>query len=107
MACITTLNPKVNAFHLLTEENTLLSVKKSEKRRLKDGPSGLLDDIPTAIKDGLFMSSIPIYRGSLANNANFNIPTSNAPVVDRMIDSGAIIPGENDNVRLRYARIRL
>ena len=94
LARITTLNPKVNAFHLLMEENTLLSAKKSEKRWLKDSPSGLLDGIPTAIKDGLFMSSIPIYRGSLANNANSNIPTSNAPVVDRMIDSGAIILGK-------------
>ena len=27
---ITTLNPKVNAFHLLMEENALLSAKKSE-----------------------------------------------------------------------------
>ena len=91
---ITTLNPKVNAFHLLMEENALLSAKKSEERWLKGSPLGLLDGIPTAIKDGLFMSGIPIYRGSLANDAQSNIPTTNAPVVDRMIGSGAIILGK-------------
>ena len=91
---ITTLNPKVNAFHLLMEENALLSAKKSEERWLKGSPLGLMDGIPTAIKDGLFMSGIPIYRGSLANDAQSNIPTTNAPVVDRMIGSGAIILGK-------------
>ena len=91
---IKTVNPKVNAFHLLMEDNALLSAKKSEERWSKNLPLGLLDGIPTAIKDGLYMSSIPIYRGSLANNANSNIPTSNAPVVDRMTDSGAIILGK-------------
>ena len=79
---ITTLNPKVNAFYLLMEERALLSAKKSEERWLKASPLGLLDGIPTAIKDGLFMSGIPIYRGSLANDAQSNIPTTNAPVVD-------------------------
>ncbi|GIR55004.1 MAG: hypothetical protein CM15mP62_24750 [Rhodospirillaceae bacterium] len=51
---ITALNPKVNAFHLLMEENALLSAKKSEERWLKGSPLGLMDGIPTAIKDGLF-----------------------------------------------------
>ena len=84
----------MNAFYLLMEEKALLSAKKSEERWLKASPLGLLDGIPTAIKDGLFMSGIPIYRGSLANNAKSNIPTTNAPVVDRMIGSGAIILGK-------------
>ena len=91
---ISKLNPQINAFHFLMEETALLSAKKSEERWFKNAPLGLLDGIPTAIKDGLFISNIPIYRGSLANGAENNIPTSNAPVVDRMIDSGAIILGK-------------
>ena len=45
------------------EEKALLSAKESEERWLNASPLGLLDGIPTAIKDGLFMSGIPIYRG--------------------------------------------
>ena len=45
--------------YLLMDEEALLSAKKSEERWLKASPLGLLDGIPTAIKDGLLCRAYP------------------------------------------------
>ena len=48
-------------------------------RRNRDGETGalkgLLDGVPTAVKDGLSMTGVPIYRGSLANGSNDALAT--------------------------------
>ena len=91
---IKALNPKLNAFHFMFEDNAVKAAQKSEERWKSNSALGPLDGVPTAIKDGLFMKGIPSYRGSAANMAEHNIPSSNAPVVDRLVDNGAIIVGK-------------
>ena len=89
------VNPIINAFHHVQDEAALAAARASEARWLKGEPQGLLDGVPTAIKDVLLMEGVPVYRGSAANNADEVGPArSNAPCVDRLIEHGAIILGK-------------
>ena len=91
---INRLNPKINAFHHITADSALKSAHESEKR-WKDGrPLSLIDGVPTAIKDGLLMKGVPVYRGSMANAAEKQNWDIDAPVVSRLQENGAIILGK-------------
>ncbi|MBH67138.1 MAG: amidase [Rhodospirillaceae bacterium] len=88
------VNPNLNAFHHILEREARSAAKVSESRWLKQEPLGPLDGVPTAIKDGLLMKNIPSYRGSVANAADSQTWDINAPVVDRLLENGAIILGK-------------
>ncbi|NIA68522.1 amidase [Pelagibius litoralis] len=89
------VNPIINAFHYVQADTALDAARASESRWANGKPQGLLDGVPTAIKDVLMMKGLPIYRGSAANNAEELGPAeSNAPCVERLIEHGAIILGK-------------
>ena len=48
---IANYDKKLNAFRLIDEENALESARASEKRWSQGTPAGLVDGIPTTIKD--------------------------------------------------------
>ena len=91
---INRLNPKINAFHHIAGDSALKAAHEAEKR-WKDGrPLSLIDGVPTAIKDGLLMKGVPVYRGSMANAAEKQNWDIDAPVVSRLQENGAIILGK-------------
>lgn len=91
---INRLNPKINAFHHIAIDSALKAAHEAEKR-WKDGrPLSLIDGVPTAIKDGLLMKGVPVYRGSMANAAEKQNWDIDAPVVSRLLENGAIILGK-------------
>ena len=91
---INRINPKINAFHHISTDKALKSAREAEKR-WKDGkPLSPIDGVPTAIKDGLLMKGIPVYRGSVANAAEMQEWNADAPVVLRLEENGAVILGK-------------
>lgn len=87
------VNPQINAIYYLDEENALKAAKASEKRWWNGRPEGLLDGIPTTVKDALPTVGMPMYRGSAANDPD--IATTDHPTVARIKDHNAIILGKN------------
>lgn len=87
------LNPEINAVYHVEEESALKSALASEKRWLQGNPIGLLDGIPTTVKDALPTMGMPMYRGSAANSAE--IANSDHSTVARIKEHGAVILGKN------------
>lgn len=89
------IDPKINAFHHVDAECVRTAAKASEERWRQGAPLGPVDGVPTAIKDGLMMKGVPIYRGSLANGADkVESWDVDAPCVERLQEGGAIILGK-------------
>src|SRR2546421_10969886 len=59
-------NQRCNAYCLIDAESALAQAKASEERWSHDEPLGVLDGIPTAIKDLLLTRGWPTLGGSLA-----------------------------------------
>lgn len=90
---IRAVNDEVNAFSELTEELAMDAARKSEVRWQRGEARGLLDGIPTSIKDIVLSKDWPTRRGSLA------IPSDqpheeDAPCVARLREHGAIFLGK-------------
>jgi Asp-tRNA(Asn)/Glu-tRNA(Gln) amidotransferase A subunit family amidase len=88
------INPKINAFHHIATDSALRAAREADKRWNDGKPLSLIDGIPTAIKDGLLMNEIPVYRGSAANAAESQQWSVDAPVVSRLRENGAVILGK-------------
>ncbi|OSY87513.1 hypothetical protein WH52_10945 [Tenacibaculum holothuriorum] len=93
LARIEEVNPKINAVYYVVAENALKEALASEKRWKEGNPIGLLDGIPTTVKDALGTIGMPMYRGSAANEAE--IATTDHSTVARLKEHGAIILGKN------------
>jgi aspartyl-tRNA(Asn)/glutamyl-tRNA(Gln) amidotransferase subunit A len=91
---LSAVNPVLNIFYLLREEPALAEARLSEQRWLRGEPVGLLDGVPTSVKDGLAMMETPMYRGSAAFDPTAVISATDAPCVARLRQHGAIILGK-------------
>lgn len=94
LAAVEAWNPVINAYHHVDADRALDDARASEERWRSGAPRGLLDGVPTAVKDGLSMTGVPIYRGSLANGSNDIPATEDAPCVSRLRENGAVILGK-------------
>ena len=94
LARIDSLEPKLNAFNLVTEELARADAKKAEKDIARGDYRGALHGIPLAVKDIFDMAGLPttasmaIHRDSLANR--------DATVVSRLRAAGAVILGKTN-----------
>jgi Asp-tRNA(Asn)/Glu-tRNA(Gln) amidotransferase A subunit family amidase len=91
---ISRVNPSLNIFYLVDAESATAAAKLSERRWREGRPLGLLDGIPTGVKDALSLQGTPIYRGSAAFDPRATISDGDAPCVARMKEHGAIILGK-------------
>ena len=99
---------------LLTYKNTTLKnpiaiisplaeqqAKHSDKQRKKGLSKGLLDGIPILIKDNImYADGTPTTANSYA--LEHFIPTSNAPIVDALLQAGAVILGKANLSEFAY-----
>ncbi|QIE46002.1 amidase [Pseudohalocynthiibacter aestuariivivens] len=90
---IDSVNPKINAIYHQDREGALSAARDSEQRWLSQTPLGLLDGVPTTIKDALATTGMPSYRGSAAGHGE--VATTDHPTVARMRQAGALIVGKN------------
>ncbi len=89
------LNPTINALYYLDKAGALESARASEQRWLKGEPVGLLDGIPTSVKDALPAKDMPIFRGSAASLPEGVMGDDDCAAVARLKESGAVIYGKN------------
>ncbi len=91
LARIRMWNPRINAFCMVDETAAMAAARASERRWRNNRPAGALDGVPISVKDTLPIRGYPTRRGSrLTGEAP---AAENAPVVDRVLEQGAVIVG--------------
>ncbi|MEV6111092.1 amidase [Streptomyces sp. NPDC052109] len=87
------IQPEVNAFVRLTEEDALARARESAERWRRGEPAGLVDGVPVTVKDILLMRGHPTLRGSrtLAEQGSWQ---EDAPSVARLREHGAVFLGK-------------
>jgi aspartyl-tRNA(Asn)/glutamyl-tRNA(Gln) amidotransferase subunit A len=84
---------EVNAFCLVDEERALAAARASEARWHKGAPCGLVDGVPTTIKDLVLTRDWPTLRGSLAIERE-QPWREDAPATARLREHGAVLIGK-------------
>jgi aspartyl-tRNA(Asn)/glutamyl-tRNA(Gln) amidotransferase subunit A len=93
LARIARLDPPLNAFCLVDGEGARAAARESEARWRRGEPSGLLDGVPTTVKDLVLTRGWPTLRGSRAISPD-QPWTEDAPAVARLREAGAILIGK-------------
>jgi Asp-tRNA(Asn)/Glu-tRNA(Gln) amidotransferase A subunit family amidase len=92
LARIEQLNPKLNAFCQVTADAARQAAQAAEQAVMRGEALGPLHGIPVSIKDLVLTKGVRTRRGSkLYEN---DVPTEDAPVVERLKAAGAIILGK-------------
>jgi aspartyl-tRNA(Asn)/glutamyl-tRNA(Gln) amidotransferase subunit A len=85
-------NGPVNAFVLIDREGAIAAARSSEARWAKGAPQGLVDGVPSTVKDLVWAKGWPMRAGSLTSD---NAPsTEDAPIVARLREHGAVFLGK-------------
>ncbi len=87
------LQPLYNAFVLTMDEDALEAARRSEARWQRGEPLGLVDGLPTTVKDLLLAKGHPTRRGSRTVDPDQPWDEDSASVA-RMREQGAIILGK-------------
>lgn len=86
------LEPTLNAFATLTAQSALEAAKLAEHAYMHGEEVGPLAGIPVTIKDLTWTAGVPTQFGSRVMQGN--VPTTDAPLVTRLKESGAVILGK-------------
>jgi aspartyl-tRNA(Asn)/glutamyl-tRNA(Gln) amidotransferase subunit A len=86
------LDPVLNAFVEVRPGEALAAAERSEKRWLDGEEVGLVDGVPTAIKDLTPMAGYPFRRGSVTTSGE--ICSEDGPCVKRLREERAIFLGK-------------
>jgi aspartyl-tRNA(Asn)/glutamyl-tRNA(Gln) amidotransferase subunit A len=90
---IARLQPAYNAFVVVGEQEALRDARASEARWMRGEPAGLVDGLPTTVKDLLLVKGWPTRRGS--RTVDPNQPwEEDAASVARMREQGAVFLGK-------------
>ncbi len=87
------LNPQLNAFCHLAPEEATRSAQASEARWAAGTPMGVLDGVPTSIKDLILARGWPTLRGSRTVDPNQPWEVD-APATARLREAGAVLLGK-------------
>jgi aspartyl-tRNA(Asn)/glutamyl-tRNA(Gln) amidotransferase subunit A len=91
---ISRLQPAINAYITVAADIALSQAKQAEKEIAKGHYRGVLHGIPISIKDLFYTRGIRTTAGSKVLK-NF-VPTENATVVNRLLESGCILLGKTN-----------
>jgi aspartyl-tRNA(Asn)/glutamyl-tRNA(Gln) amidotransferase subunit A len=86
------LNPRLNAFCLVTADAARGAAQAAEQAVMRGEPLGPLHGVPVSIKDLVVTKDVRTMRGSKLYEQD--VPTEDAPVVERLKAAGAIILGK-------------
>ncbi|MBM7785133.1 amidase [Tenggerimyces flavus] len=101
LARIEARDQELNAFCLLDEEGALEAARESERRWQQGEPDGLLDGVPTAIKDIVLTRDWPTLRGSRTIDPQ-GPWEEDAPTVARLREHRAIFVGKTTTPELGW-----
>lgn len=90
----------LNAFITLDEAAAIKAAKKADAMTAAGESCGPLHGIPIAIKDNIEVVGMPNTAGTPA--LMYYIPKSNAPVVQKLVDAGAIMFGKTNLHELAF-----
>ena len=85
----------LNTFCYLDEESAMAAARESEDRWQRGEPGGLLDGVPTTVKDTIMVKGWPYLLGSRVRDAS-DIPTEDPPAVERLRAHNSIILGKTN-----------
>ncbi|HZS85193.1 MAG TPA: amidase [Stellaceae bacterium] len=85
----------LNAFRFVAHDDALAAARRSEERWMKGAPCGLLDGIPSTIKDQWPAKGWPTLKGSRTVSPE-GPWTEDAPAVARMREHGAVFLGKTN-----------
>ena len=94
LARIERLNPTLNAFCTVTAEGARAEARAAERRLAAGEPRGPLDGVPLSVKDNFATAGLRTTSGSLL--LRDNVPTVDAPAVERARAAGAVILGKTN-----------
>jgi amidase len=94
LARIERVNPKINAVVTLVAEQAMADAAKADERQAKGATLGPLHGLPVAHKDLIATAGIRTTYGSPFYKDN--VPTTDATIVTRMRDAGAITLGKTN-----------
>jgi aspartyl-tRNA(Asn)/glutamyl-tRNA(Gln) amidotransferase subunit A len=86
------INPRINAFCTLTEEQARQAAREAEAAVMRGGPLGALHGVPASIKDLLVTRGVRTMFGSRIRESY--VPEEDAPSVARLLAAGAISLGK-------------
>jgi amidase len=87
-------NGKVNAFVTLLEEPALANAREADERRARKQTRGVLDGLPVLVKDMYETAGVRTTAG--LQRLRSYVPTTDATVVARLKQAGAIIVGKTN-----------
>ncbi|NQV61008.1 MAG: amidase, partial [Alphaproteobacteria bacterium] len=87
------VNEKINAFMIIDDEGAMASARESEARWAKGTPKGLVDGVPTTIKDLVLTKGWPTLKGSLTVDPA-GPWDEDGPAVARLREHGAVLLGK-------------
>ena len=87
------LGTDFGAFCLVDTEGAAAAARAAEARWLAGRPQGLIDGVPTTVKDLVLVEGWPTRRGSLTTEADPPAP-ADAPAVARLRAQGAVLLGK-------------
>ena len=90
----------LNAFIQLDPQRVLADARTADDRRAKGASLGALHGVPLVLKDNLDTAGIPTTGGTPGLRGN--VPLRNAPVVQKLLDAGAIVLGKANMHELAY-----
>jgi aspartyl-tRNA(Asn)/glutamyl-tRNA(Gln) amidotransferase subunit A len=86
------INPKINAFATITEEQARLTANEAEAAVMRGDRLGALHGVPVSIKDVFHTRGIRTMFGSRIRE-NY-VPEEDAPAVAKLLAAGAIVIGK-------------
>jgi aspartyl-tRNA(Asn)/glutamyl-tRNA(Gln) amidotransferase subunit A len=93
LARVEALNPVLNCFCHVDAAFALESARASEARWMRGEPRGLVDGVPTSIKDLHVVKGWPTRRGSRTTEGD-PVGAEDAPAVGRLRAGGAVLLGK-------------
>jgi aspartyl-tRNA(Asn)/glutamyl-tRNA(Gln) amidotransferase subunit A len=88
-------NNRINAFRLVDADGAMAQARESEARWQRGAPNGLVDGVPTTIKDLIVTKGWPTLRGSRTINPE-QAWDEDGPPVARMREHGAVLLGKTN-----------
>ncbi|MGH3871529.1 MAG: amidase [Pseudonocardiaceae bacterium] len=98
------LDRQVRAFCLVDADRALEAAKDSERRWQQRRPQGLVDGVPTSIKDTYLTQGWPTLRGSKVVSPHQEWPFD-APPVARLREHGAVLLGKTTTSELAWKAV--
>ncbi len=95
LAQIDTYDDRLNAFRMIAPEQALEAARRSETRWARGEPCGLVDGVPTSIKDSHDVKGWSTLHGSMTTDPN-RVAAQDSPHVARLREHGAVFLGKTN-----------